>query len=271
MNLIKISRPRFWLYTAGPFMVGAAAASTHPAALLSIHFFIGLLYFLIPANIFLYGINDLADRDTDAHNKKKSVKEHRLHAKETRALAIAVGLSTLLGIALALTQHTLVLAFTAAYLVLGAAYSIPPTRFKKHPFIDSASNILYIMPGIVGYTLVSGTLPPLWAVLAGWAWAWAMHLYSAIPDIAPDKKAGLHTTAVVLGHTVSLALTGILWTVCAALIAFYSQPTVFLVALTYPVLATIILVKKLDVEKMYWYYPYINALAGMIVFWMALI
>lgn len=271
MKLIKISRPRFWLYTAGPFMVGAAAATTTPTALLSIPFLVGLLYFLIPANIFLYGINDLADKDTDKHNKKKTDKEHRLKNAETRNLTIAVAISALLGVALAATQHSLVLLFTIAYLVLGAAYSIPPTRFKKWPFVDSASNILYIMPGIAGYALITQSLPPLWAIIAGWTWAWAMHLYSAVPDIAPDKKAGLKTTAVTIGKNYSLTLCGILWATTALLIGLNASPTLFMLALIYPALAAIILVKQLDVEKMYWYYPYINAAAGFILFWVVLL
>ena len=267
MKLIKISRPRFWLYTAGPFMVGAAAAVSEPQHLLSIPFFVGLLYFLFPANIFLYGINDLADRDTDRYNKKKSDKEHRLRQKETRTLTIAVAASALAGILLAATQHPLALMYTVLYLVLGAAYSIPPTRFKKRPFIDSASNILYIMPGLAGYALITGTHAPVWAVLAGWTWSWAMHLYSAIPDIQPDKKAGLATTAVIIGRNQSLVLCAALWTITAILAGVYTHPIIFLAALIYPALALIILIKHLDVEKMYWKYPYINATTGFILFW----
>lgn len=271
MTLIQISRPRFWLYTAGPFIVGAGAGATSMSQLVTLPFVLGLAYFLLPANIFLYGINDLADRDTDKHNNKKSGKEHRLQTKESKTLTRAVLISALLGIALAATQHILVLLATLTYLVLGAAYSAPPTRLKKRPFIDSASNILYIAPAVAGYVLITQTLPPLWAILAGGFWAAAMHLYSAIPDIAPDKKAGLQTTAVVLGKNNSLLLCGALWSLTALLASLYATPTIFVIALVYPVLATIIFVKRLDIEKMYWYYPYINALTGCILFWAALL
>ena len=71
-RILKISRPRFWIYELGPYIVGvvAAAQSDHfvwlfPAVII---FFI---FFAYPANIYIYGINDIYDYETDKLNPKK--------------------------------------------------------------------------------------------------------------------------------------------------------------------------------------------------------
>lgn len=53
-------------------------------------FFLYLLYFLFPANLLVYGVNDIADEDTDILNAKKQGYE-LLHTKEkTTALKHAI-------------------------------------------------------------------------------------------------------------------------------------------------------------------------------------
>lgn len=268
MNLLTISRPRFWLYTAGPYAVAAAAAATTPTQLLSATFFLGLIYFLVPANVFLYGVNDLADTDTDKHNKKKTTKEHLLKRKETRTLTTATIIAALLA-PLFFLHSTPAGIGALAFLLLGAAYSLPPPRFKKRRVIDSLSNILYIMPAITGYAVVTQAYPPAWAIIAGGLWAAAMHLYSAIPDIAADHKAGLNTTAVWLGEKRSLLLCTAYWA-AASTITLINAPLIGVLSLIYPTLSLTILVRNLNVERLYWWYPYINGGAGFILFWLVL-
>ena len=77
-QIIKLSRPRFWLYLAGPYLVGMAYSAQTAKQFYSFDFLYPLFYFLIPANMFLYGINDLFDKDTDKLNAKKISKEIRV-------------------------------------------------------------------------------------------------------------------------------------------------------------------------------------------------
>jgi lycopene elongase/hydratase (dihydrobisanhydrobacterioruberin-forming) len=74
-KLIAISRPRFWMYLLGPYLIGYALAvsfhgTEYPYGLSYIFLF--LLLFTLPANLFLYGINDMYDGDTDRENPKKA-------------------------------------------------------------------------------------------------------------------------------------------------------------------------------------------------------
>ncbi|MFM7088214.1 MAG: hypothetical protein ACKOW9_01625, partial [Candidatus Paceibacterota bacterium] len=92
-SILKMSRPRFWLYLAGPFLVGYTASAFSLDAFSDWRFWVLLFYFLIPANILLYGVNDLADQDTDAFNAKKDDKEGRLVDYQRKFVYTALALS----------------------------------------------------------------------------------------------------------------------------------------------------------------------------------
>lgn len=147
-------------------------------------------------------------------------------------------------------------------------YSAEPLRFKALPVVDSASNILYIIPGIFGYYLFANSLPPISYLLAGFAHIFAMHLFSAIPDIQYDKDANIRTTAVVLQKTTSLLVCFAFWSIVSVLVIVLSgfHPLSFLV-LIYPILPlTVLLKKSLQIEKVYWLLPYINTSLGGFLF-----
>jgi 4-hydroxybenzoate polyprenyltransferase len=269
LTLLKISRPKFWGYLAGTFLVGYTLAIHTLQDFYTPLFFVLLGFFLFPANLFLYGINDLFDQDTDAFNKKKTVHEHRLLKKETRYLSISLFFCLLISVGIFfllpsfLTQLLLVL-----FILLAAFYSASPFRFKARPFIDSGSNILYILPGVIGYLSISNQPLDWWIILAISSWAISMHLFSAIPDIEADKKAHLTTSAIFFGKTPSLLICSILW-LAFSLISI-SQIQLFpfsLLTLVYPIIPLIVVLhKKISILEVYWYFPWINNFFGFILF-----
>jgi 4-hydroxybenzoate polyprenyltransferase len=271
-TLLHITRPRFWLYLAGTFLVGAVAASSTLEQFASWQTLALFVYFLLPANLFLYGINDLADRDTDKHNAKKGMKEHLLAAREAGALRVWVWLSAFVsvGVAGVFAFRGLWLAsiLTLVFLALSAAYSAPPLRLKARPFFDSASNVLYVLPGLIGYAALTQALPSLWLVFGFACWAAAMHLFSAIPDIRADTKARLVTSATMLGRLGALTMCALLWTAFAVLVMLFSGAGVlFSPALVYPVIALALLfADERRVEEVYWWFPLLNGLLGFLAF-----
>lgn len=268
VSLLRISRPRFWLYLAGPFVVGYLSGVHNLQDFLSWRFSFFLLYFLLPANIFLYGVNDLADRDTDEINEKKKGYEQALHRSDEKVLKVSIGVCLLLSVLMAIASGSyLVAGIIAGFLFLGFAYSQPPWRWKAHPVIDSASNILYIFPGILGYCLISGQMPPLWVIVSGGLWAAAMHLFSAIPDIKADRMARLKTSAVMLGQRNALLVCSLLW-FCSFLLATLALRNwlVFLMLL-YSVLPLWCVLEMRTPSQMYRIFPLLNAGLGFILFW----
>lgn len=269
--IFKISRIRFWLYLAGPFIIGYLFGITKLSDLLSYKFFLGLLFFLIPANIFLYGVNDYFDYDTDRLNPKKKSKEQLVTEKIRKNLVIWLYGCVILFIGYALNIRIPSLIILVLFFLLSLFYSAPPLRFKSKPFIDSFSNILYFLPGVIAYIETSGNLPS-WILIIGFmCWTSAMHLYSAIPDISYDRKAGLKTTAVFFGKTKSLWICFLLWLIFFLCIiqSIYSNYipiyAIFWILGIYPLMVAFIITFRTDIEKAYWYYPYITAVVGTII------
>lgn len=267
MNVLKllfsISRPRFWLYLAGPYIIGYTFGVRFIEHYFDPTFFVWWIYWFVGANIFVYGVNDLSDRDTDAHNEKKGEEEHLLADDEEYVVSMGVMISAFIGLILAMASGSgVVLLLMLIFLFLGYAYSAWPFRFKAKPIIDFSSNFLYVIPGIIGYVQIMEQLPPFEIMLALWAWVGAMHLFSAVPDIVSDKKADLRTSAVVFGRSKSLMLCALLWSFTAFILSsqVLFNPWLYLMWL-YPCIVLYSLVMGNE-KKVYWLFPWVNGIFG---------
>ncbi len=262
--LFWLSRPRFWFYLAGPVIVGVVYAADSVGEFftpLTVGMF---LYFLVPANVFLYGVNDIFDQDVDEHNPKKSEEGKEVRYRGDGIVIMLVFLLSALGaffVPFLPFEGTYVL---MAFFALGAEYSAPPLRLKTTPFLDSLSNGLYILPGVVAYIAVARTFPPVLAVAGAWLWTMAMHTFSAVPDIDPDRAAGIETTATVLGERGALAYCALVWLAGAALMALV-HPFLGAVFAVYPVFILGIVTADVDIDRAYWWFPVLNTLAGMVL------
>ena len=88
--LFVSSRPLSWVNTAFPF-AAAYLVSTHSV---DVVFVIGTLYFLIPYNLAMYGINDVFDYESDLRNPRKGgVEGALLDPKMHRPILIAASTS----------------------------------------------------------------------------------------------------------------------------------------------------------------------------------
>lgn len=272
--ILKLSRPRFWLYLGGTYLVGYAVGITNYHEFLRPTFWVHFLFFLIPANVFLYGINDYYDEDTDQFNTKKQTHEQLLVSKDKKKLKIILWICAGLFALLMLWQPTnLARILLLALLFLSYAYSASPFRFKAKPFIDFLSNILYGLPGILAYIQLTHHLPSPEVIIAIWCWTSAMHLFSAIPDIVSDRMANLKTTAVVLGHRNSLLLCAMLWSMMSGIVIAQKWLGGFgLLSLVYPLIPlSLLLTKKEMTEKVYWWFPYMNAAIGGVLFFIVIL
>ena len=260
--LLRLSRPRFWFYLAGPVIVGVTYAADAPPELFAPIAVALFAYFLVPANVFLYGVNDAFDADVDEYNPKKDEdagKEVRFQRDPVVLGVIAA--SGLLALAFVPFLSTSALAAMGLWIVLSVEYSAPPARFKTTPLLDSVSNGLYILPAVVAYAAIEGALPPTLAILAGWLWTMGMHTFSAIPDIEPDRAAGIQTTATWLGERRTYVYCGACW--LAAAVTFGLVHWIFGLLLgLYPILVFGILLAGVDIRTAYWWYPAINTLVG---------
>jgi 4-hydroxybenzoate polyprenyltransferase len=262
--LLTLSRPRFWLYLAGPVALGVTAAATSVPELFAPTGLALFAYFLVPANVLLYGVNDVFDAEIDAANPKKESGGREARFTGDRWVYAVVLAAGALGLATFAAVPPLAWPWLGAFFLLAVEYSAPPLRFKTTPFLDSASNGLYVLPGVVAFSAVAGRWPPLAAVAGGWLWAMGMHTFSAIPDIEPDRAAGIRTTATVLGEERTYAYCGVAWLSAAVAFAFVDT-RISLVLLAYPVVVFGIYWSDVEVSEAYWWYPALNTLVGAVL------
>ena len=260
--LLRLSRPRFWLYQGGPVVVAVTYAADNPAELFSPLSIALFLYFTLPANVFLYGVNDIFDADIDEHNPKKDEGREVSYQGDRIVAGVIVG-SGLLAAAFLPFLPVLGVVALLAWAALSVEYSAPPLRFKTTPFLDSISNGLYILPGVVAYAAIEGVAPPATAVAGAWLWTMGMHTFSAIPDIEPDREAGIETTATYLGAELTYYYCVMCW-LTAAFVFTYTHWVFGALLLIYPGLVFGILGVGVDIDEAYWWYPAINTLVGMV-------
>ena len=272
MNSIKLwrlSRPRFWIYILGPYIVGLVAATSSPQHLLSPLVVAFGLFFLFPANILIYGVNDVFDYETDIRNIKKESYETLLHPPERPALWKIVALTNIPFLLLLPFSSTRCWLAMCGFLFFSLFYSAPPIRAKSKPILDSAFNVLYIFPGAFGYFLAGGHNFNWALFVAAWFWAMAMHAYSAVPDISADRQANIPTVATFLGFYGTLIFCMALY-FASALIAFRTLGRLAVVfGLVYIALMWLSLRSdgEDEVRRIYKWFPLVNTIVGFVLFW----
>lgn len=268
--IFDVSRPRFWFYLFGPYIVGLVAGVENLNGLADWRYIAFGFYFLLPANLLVYGINDIFDYETDRVNDKKSGYETIVGPERSRRLFVWIATLNLPFIILAAVLFN-ARSFLAlqTFIFLSLFYSSPPIRAKTKPILDSAFNILYIMPGVFGYAITTGVLPPIELIIAGGLWTAAMHAYSAIPDIEADTKAGISTIATFFGGYGTLAICFGLYAAAAVISASHLGVTAALLGAAYLILmlASVQSLRTGRIFKLYKAFPMINVGAGFVLFW----
>lgn len=199
-SLFLSSRPVSWVNTAFPF----AAAYLLNERELNLVFFVGTLFFLVPYNLALYGINDVFDYESDLRNPRKggahgAILDRSIHRT---VLVTSVFLLVPFVVYLVLVGTVLSTLVLAASLFFLFAYSAPPFRWKEVPFLDSFTSAMhFVTPALYGFVLADGdfSLAIIAIFVSFTLWAIASHAFGAVQDILADRAAGLSSIATVWG------------------------------------------------------------------------
>ncbi|WP_404433590.1 prenyltransferase [Microbacterium lacus] len=219
-QLVVASRPVSWINTAYPF----AAAYLLTTRQIDLTLIIGALFFLIPYNLAMYGINDVFDYESDLRNPRKggahgAILDRRMHRITLWAAALSCVPFVFYLIAVGSPLSWLVLAISLFFVVY---YSAPPLRLKEVPFADSVtSSIHFFSPAVYGLVLAGATWTwqLVFVIFAFALWGVASHAFGAVQDVLADREAGISSIATARGAR---------WTVWFALVCYAAAGAVML-------------------------------------------
>lgn len=230
LQLLRLSRPRLWVYNLVVLWIGAYLASADSVVAIAA---VSCL-FLFPVSFVLYAPNDLHDVASDLLNPRKSSDLARYVSLHGRLITTVTVISIVVALTVPLMLGYLVsLVGIAGILLFAITYSVPPFRLKTIPFVDSASNGFWIACNLlVGIGLgVSefGELGSFWKpiVLIAIA-ATVLHIVTAVMDYDSDLQAGDRTMPVVFGRYRAMYVAA-MYTFIGAAIAADSIVTAYLI------------------------------------------
>lgn len=210
-QLVGASRPISWINTAYPF----AAAYLLTTGRLDLVLVIGTLYFLVPYNLLMYGINDVFDYESDLRNPRKGGVEGVVLDRRWHRLVLwsAAGTTVPFLLVLVLAGSPLSTAVLALSVFAVVAYSAPRLRFKERPVLDSMTSSTHFVSPAVFALVLAGAEPSravVAAMVAFFLWGMASQAFGAVQDIVADRAGGIASVATWLGArtTVRAAMTG---------------------------------------------------------------
>jgi 4-hydroxybenzoate polyprenyltransferase len=211
--------------TAFPFAAAYLMTGRH----VDVTFVVGTIYFLIPYNLAMYGINDVFDYESDLRNPRKggvegALLDRTLHRTTLWAAAITNVPFLAYLVIVGSPLSSLVLAVSLFAVI---AYSAPGLRFKERPFLDSlTSSTHFVSPAVFGLVLAGAKFTPqLWAVLAAFfLWGVASHAFGAVQDVIADREGGISSIATVLGARPTARLSVVVYLAAGILVLFSAWP-----------------------------------------------
>lgn len=268
---VKTSRPRFWIYICWSYLVWIVSwwdfsNTGQIISLFSFQVIRFLIYFSYPANLLVYGINDIFDYETDKLNPKKTWYEDALNPAKQTALRTTIIVLNLPFLFLSILPNSESYIWLIIFVLSAIFYSAPPLRAKTKPIIDTiVSALVYIAPWFVWFYISWWTGFDWRIFLALLARNMAMHAYSAIPDIESDTQAGINTVATLYGKNATLWFC----LVCYSLSVILSFPSLKWFALVWwsIYLAIMLLSFRWNIIRLYKIFPRINAWIGSLIFW----
>lgn len=237
-SLFWSSRPISWVNTAYPF----AVAYLFSGGSFDLPFWVGTLFFLIPFNLLMYGVNDVYDYESDLRNPRKggvqgALLEPGLHRP---TLLWAFGFSVPSALFLASFGNPQTWFWLGFVMFTVVAYSLKGLRFKEIPGLDSLTSATHFVgPMLVGLSLTGADLLDanmLLITAAFTLWGVASHAFGAVQDVRADREAGIASIATSIGARNTTRIAWFSYLVAALLVLLLPAPGPFAAVAVLPYL-----------------------------------
>jgi 4-hydroxybenzoate polyprenyltransferase len=215
-KLVLIARPISWPNTAYPFAAGYLVSGGQIDAL----FIVATLYFLIPYNLLMYGVNDVFDYESDIRNPRKGGIEGAREQKAFHPTIIKAVLITNVPFVVWILINGNLFTNTVFLILLFfvVAYSIVKLRFKEVPVLDSiTSSIHFVGPLIFALSVIGFSPAQVPYIVAFFLWGAASHAFGAVQDILPDREGKLASVATILGARLTTRIVFCLYMLSSAI------------------------------------------------------
>jgi 4-hydroxybenzoate polyprenyltransferase len=238
-KLFWVSRPISWINTAFPF----AATYFLATSKIDLTLVLGTLFFLIPYNLLMYGINDVFDYESDLRNPRKGGIEGAVSEKRWHPLILWASTLSCVPFVfyLVVVGNGLSDFFLVLFLFTVVAYSAKGLRFKEKPFLDSLTSASHFVgPMIYGLALAGASLTdtaPLLLILGFTLWGIASHAFGAVQDVKADREAQISSIATVIGARATTRFAFACYAAAGALVAASGYPAAFAAVAAVPYLA----------------------------------
>lgn len=282
-QLFWSSRPVSWINTAYPFAIAYWLASGDTG----VNLWVGTLFFLIPYNLLMYGINDVFDYESDLRNPRKGGIEGALLHPRWHRLTVNAAVITCVPFIAYLTVAGTSGSTSWLYLFVFTviAYSAKGLRFKEKPFLDSiTSSSHFVGPMIFGLALAGADLaePKLLSmILAFTLWGVASHAFGAVQDVQADREGGISSIATVIGARATVRFAFISYLAAGllvlnagwpgALAAIAALPYLFIVAPFWNITDTTCEKANHGWKKFIWLNFFAGFVVSLLVIWFAVI
>lgn len=212
LTYIRFSRPHTIIATSlqvvGLFIIAGGLEQFSAERIITL---LVALISCLGVNIYIVGLNQLADIEIDRINKPDlPLASGALTIRQGRRLVVLAGLLTML---LAATQGIYLLSTIIISFIVGTVYSLPPLHLKRFPI--AAAVCIAFVRGFVANTGLflhywqnfgsEGLTPEIpWTFVVAvslffFGFGLVIALYKDIPDLAGDKRYGIRTFTVRLG------------------------------------------------------------------------
>ena len=184
-----------------------------------------LVWLTVPFNLWLYGINDIFDRETDLLNARKGgVQGAVLAVSEIKWVLWGIAVTNIPFLIFFFLNYSLVTnIWIVVYYLFFLNYSAPPLRWKSRPFWDAFSNIDYAFPLV--FVALALSYEVNWIGAVGlMVWGVAKQAYDAIQDIYEDRAVGIETTATKLDIKGTVIWSTVFWSIATVMFLIVNIP-----------------------------------------------
>ncbi len=245
-SIVRASRPISWINTAFPFAATYLMVERTVDPLL----IVGTLFFLVPYNLLMYGVNDVFDYESDLLNPRKGGIEGDVVRDRERARKVHRGIIAASVLTVAPMMAWLIIVGTprsaiALVVVVFAvvAYSAPVLRFKERPFLDSFTSAVHFAGPLVYALVLTGTaltgrgVWPIWVAFL--AWGMASHAFGAVQDVRADREGGIASVGTVMGARVTTWFALAMYAAASAVLLVLPWPGVLAAVLPLAYVASV--------------------------------